>query len=187
MKSLLAIIGIGIFIVGCQAPVDNSAQETFEKNSATVLEYLQAWEKESLDFDKYFAENAWVRPTSVGSVDSMSRAEMIANDKQNWESLDFAIPSDIVFLPGVNTNTKQMDGSVRYYGVWTMTVPATDSTKAVSVEIDMYESYDFDENGKIVLLQSYADWGGMKEAFEDAMEGKDADEGDNKIEEEEME
>ncbi len=182
MKSLITIISIGLFMVGCQPPVDNSAQETFEKNSAAVLEYLQAWEMESLDYDKYFAENAWVRPTSVGSADSMSRADMIANDKKNWESLDFAIPSDIVFLPGVNTATKQMDGSVRYYGIWTMTVPATDSTEAVSVEIDVYESYDFDENGKIVLLQSYADWGGLKEAFEDALEGED-----DEMEEEEME
>lgn len=175
MRLFITILSIASILVACQPPEDNSGYDTFEKNSATVQAYLQDWENENVDYDKYFAENAWMTPTSFGSPDSVSVSQMKENEKKMWESLDFRIPQDIVFLPGVNNETKKVDGSVRYYGEWTFILPATDSTEEKSFTTLAYESYDFNEEGKIVLMQSYGDWGGIKEAMEDYMEGDDDD------------
>ena len=37
-----------------------------------------------------------------------------------WTKYDFAISDSINFLPGVNAETKEMDGSVRFYFDWTV-------------------------------------------------------------------
>lgn len=170
MRKLIAILSIGIFFTACNPPADNSANEAFEKNSATVQAYLNAWEAESVDYDKFFAENAMVMPTAVGSRDSMSRAEMIENDQRNFELLDFKVPQDIVFLPGVNASTKQMDGSVRYYGKWNITIPATDSSEAATIDMKLYQSFDFNEEGKIAIIQTYGDFGGLRAKYRELRE-----------------
>jgi hypothetical protein len=79
--------------------------------------------------------------------------------------MDFRKPENLVLLPGVNVETKKMDGSVRYYGDWTVTLPATDSTEEVSGIIRVYQSFDFNEDGKFALVQGYGDWGGMNNYF----------------------
>jgi hypothetical protein len=173
MKNLMYFLFLGAFLTACQAPVDNSANETFAKNSETVKAYLDAWQAESVDYATYFNENAWARPTGIGSKDSMSLEEMKANDQRNFATRDFKLQGEISFLPGVNTDTKQMDGSVRFYGLMNVTMPATDSSEAVSADIKFYQSYDFDENGKIMFVQTFGDWGGLREFFEDASEGED--------------
>jgi hypothetical protein len=50
---------------------------------------------------------------------------------------------------------------VRYYGDWQITIPATDSTEARSGVIKYYESFDFDDDGKIIYQQGYGDYGGL--------------------------
>ena len=50
---------------------------------------------------------------------------------------------------------------MRYYGAWEVTLPATDSTEAKSGIIKLYNSFDFDENGKIIYQQGYGDYSGL--------------------------
>ena len=66
-----------------------------------------------------------------------------------------------VFLPGVNSDTKIADGSVRYYSTWEISTKKTDSTEAKSGILKMYESYDFDADGKILYQQGYGDFTGL--------------------------
>ena len=66
-----------------------------------------------------------------------------------------------VLLPGVNADTKEVDGSVRHYSEWEVTLPATDSTEAKSGTIKLYESFDFNEEGKIIYQQVYGDFTGL--------------------------
>ena len=81
---------------------------------------------------------------------------------------DFEIATDSLnLLPGVNAQTHETDGSVRHYTDWKVIRPATDSTEAKSAIVKIYESFDFDENGKITYQQSYGDFGGMMEVLED--------------------
>jgi hypothetical protein len=173
MRNLMYLLFLGALVSGCQAAVDNSANEAFEKNSKVVMDYLASWQAENVDYAALFNENAWMRPTGVGSQDSMGFEDMKANDQRNFAVLDFKMMSDVSLLPGVNTETKKVDGSVRYYGLMNVTLSATDSTEAVSTDVKIYQSFDFDKNGKIAYVQTYGDWGGLWEYFEDALEGEE--------------
>ena len=134
---------------------------------------IEGWENESLDYDAMYAEGAVFRPTSFGSSDSMSLADVKKGNADMWAKLDFEMLTDVRLLPGVNPETKQPDGSVRYYGVWKVILPATDSTEERSGELKMYESFDFNEEGKIVYQQGYGDFGGLFEYLMDDEEEED--------------
>jgi len=161
MKVIYFTLFASALFVGCQPPVDNSANEAFERNSKVVLAELEGWANESMDYDALYAENAVVRPTSFGSPDSLGLDEIKASNQRMWDTFDFELVNDIVLLPGVNVKTKKADGSVRYYNKWKVTLPATDSTEARSGELKLYESYDFNEEGKILYQQGYGDFGGL--------------------------
>ena len=70
-----------------------------------------------------------------------------------WTKYDFAISDSINFLPGVNAETKEKDGSVRFYFDWT--VSNTENGK--SITLPLYMSFDFDNNGKINFYQFFGD------------------------------
>ena len=162
MKTIYSIICLPLLFMACQPKVDNSAQEAFEKNSQTVLANIEGWQNENLDYSQY-AENFIMRDTGFGAAkDSVTLNEMKEQDKMMWERYDFKLlTSPPVLLPGVNPETKKVDGSVRHYSDWEVTLPATDSTTAKKGVIKLYESFDFDSNGKIVYQQLYGDFTGL--------------------------
>lgn len=161
MKVVYSALFASSILMGCQPTEDNSVNEAFERNSKVVLAELDGWANESMDYDALYAENAFVRPTSFGSSDSLSLEDLKASNQKMWDMFDFELVNDVVLLPGVNVKTKKADGSVRYYNKWRVTLPATDSTEARSGEIKFYESYDFNEEGKIIYQQGFGDFGGL--------------------------
>lgn len=142
--------------------VNNLVEETFEKNSKTALANLKGFESEKVDYSVY-ADDVIMRQVVFGAeTDSMSLNEMMESDKELWARYDLKILTDpIVLLPGVNPETRKPDGSVRHYTDWELTLPATDSTEARSGVISLYESYDFDADGKIIFQQVYGDFSGI--------------------------
>ena len=163
MKFIYSILCLSFLFISCQPAVDNSANEAFEKNSKTVMSVLEGFQNESLDHQAFYATDFVGLITGFGAdKDSLSLDDAIANDKENWEMLDFKLLDDpVVLLPGVNAETKKADGSVRYYGDWEVTLPATDSTEAKSGVLKFYSSFDFNEEGKIIYEQGYGDFTGI--------------------------
>jgi len=167
MKSIFSILCLSIMFIACQPKPDNSAKDAFEKNSQTVLDNLKAFQDENVDYSQY-ASDFVMRGTSFGAKDSLSLDDVMKSDKWLWENYDLKLLTDpIVLLPGVNPDTKELDGSVRYYGEWQVTIPATDSTEAKSGVVKYYESYDFDDEGKILFQQGYGDTSGLFDALHD--------------------
>ena len=133
----------------------------FERNSETVMKDIRNWESENPDYSIY-SDNFVGLETMYGTEkDSFNLAEMKDSDKRILEMWDFKLLEDPVMLPGVNTETKEMDGSVRYYSKWRITRPATDSTSERYADLKAYSSHDFDEDGKIIYSQMYADFTGL--------------------------
>ena len=165
MKQLrLAYSGIFIamLFIGCQPKQDNSAKEAFEKNSKTVLSYLDAFQNEDVDYSSFYSDDVILRGTGFGDKDTINLDGIKANDQRLWKAYDLKLVDDpLQLLPGVNQDTKLPDGSVRYYGNWKVTLPATDSTEAKSGILKLYESFDFDKDGKILYQQFYGDFGGL--------------------------
>lgn len=162
MKTIFYYLIAGVLFVGCQPAPDNSVQEAFENNSKTALANLEGFESENVDYSMY-AKDAILRQVVFGAEkDSMSLNEMKQSDKEMWARFDLKIlTKPIVMLPGVNPDTRKADGSVRHYTDWEVTLPATDSTEARSGVIQLYESYDFDAEGKITVQQVYGDFSGL--------------------------
>jgi hypothetical protein len=163
MKQFFTLLTLSLILISCQPPVDNSGYEAFERNSKSVMAYIDGFENESIDYDAIYSKDLVVmRGTSFGSNDSTGLTELMINDRKGWAKFDFELLTrPVVLLPGVNVDTKKVDGSVRYYGTWKVTLPATDSTEAKSGVIKLYESFDFDEDGKIVYQQYYGDGSGL--------------------------
>ena len=161
MKQIIYYLCAVLILVSCTPPVDNSASEAFEKNSKTVLANLQGWQNENLDYSMYADDFAMMETGFSSENDSVSLTEMIETDKKLWQTYDFKMLNEPVLLPGVNATTKAVDGSVRHYSQWEITLSATDSTEAKSGVIKMYESFDFNEEGKIRYQQVYADFTGI--------------------------
>jgi len=162
MKTISYYLFLAVLFVGCKTEVDNSVQEAFENNSKTALANLEEFESENVDYSVY-ADDAILRQVVFGAEkDSMSVKEMMKSDKALWDRFDLKILTNpIVLLPGVNPETRKADGSVRHYTESELTLPATDSTAARSGVIQLYESYDFNADGKIILQQVYGDFTGL--------------------------
>ncbi len=162
MKSTYFILFLSMLFIACQPKADNSAQEAFEKNSKTILANLEGFQNENLDYSMYSKDFAMLETGYGAPKDSLTLDEMMANDKQMWATFNFKLlNSPPVLLPGVNPDTKLTDGSVRYYSSWEVTLSATDSTAAKTGVIKLYESFDFDAEGKIRYQQVYGDFGGL--------------------------
>ena len=162
MKAIFFYLFVAVLFIGCKTEVDTTVQEAFESNSKTALANLEGFENENVDYSMY-ADAAVLRQVVFGAEkDSMSLDEMKQSDKEMWGRYDLKIlTKPIVLLPGVNPETRKADGSVRHYTDWEVTLPATDSTEAKSGVIQLYESYDFDAEGKIILQQVYGDFSGL--------------------------
>lgn len=177
------MIILSVFLTGCQPPADNGVNEAFEKNSKAVLKYIDGFQNENLDYSIYAKKLRVVRGTSFNSKDSTTLAEFMANDRMGWAKYDFKLITPINLLPGVDAETKKADGSVRYYGTWEVTLQETDTTEAKSATIRLYESFDFDKEGKIVYQAYYGDGTGLFKHLEDAprkeMTSKDEHAGHN--------
>lgn len=180
MKLIYSLLTLSFLFVACQPKVDNSAKEAFEKNSETVRANLKGFESENVDYSQY-ADNYVMLNTGFGGKDSLSLDDVKASDKDMWQRYDFKLLTDpLVLLPGVNPETKELDGSVRYYGDWQVTLPATDSTEARIGILKFYESFDFNDDGKILYQQGYGDFGGVFGYLHANDQGDEGNEGDKK-------
>ena len=168
MRKVILILALTLVFVACKTEQENpeaaamvAAEAAFNQNSQTVLANLEGWQNENLDYSMY-ADDFIMLDTWFGAKqDSISKTEMMEADKGTWQVMDFKMLNEPQLLPGVNSDTKKVDGSVRHYSIWEVTRSATDSTEAKSGEIMLYESFDFNEEGKIIYQQVYGDFTGL--------------------------
>ena len=158
MKKTICLLSVVIFSFGCNSDVSvdvtfDNISKIFNKNCETVLAYEQAFCQENIDYEMFYSDNAIIKGTILGDKDSMFVADRKVAHKELWKKYDFEM-SSLDPLPGVNPETKKMDGSVRMY----FDITITSSENGKSVTIPMYNSFDFDDDGKILYLQYYGDF-----------------------------
>tara|TARA_B100000787_G_scaffold167814_1_gene155271 strand:+ start:28 stop:534 length:507 start_codon:yes stop_codon:yes gene_type:complete len=158
MKKTIYLLTVILCISACNTEVavevtNDKESEIFEKNCETVRLYESAFCQESIDYEKFYSDNAIIKGTTLGAKDSMNVADRKAAHQEMWQKYDFSISQPLNLLPGVNPETKKMDGSVRMY--FNLTITLTENEN--SITIPMYESYDFDDEGKILFMQYYGD------------------------------
>ena len=153
MKKTIYLLTVILCISACNTEVavevtNDKESEIFEKNCETVRLYESAFCQESIDYEKFYSDNAIIKGTTLGAKDSMNVADRKAAHQEMWQKYDFSISQPLNLLPGVNPETKKMDGSVRMY--FNLTITLTENEN--SITIPMYESYDFDDEGKILFM-----------------------------------
>lgn len=154
----LIVTAFGFTFSGCNAPVETNSDVStiFDANAATVAHAFGDFQAENEHFFTHFAEDAYWAGTSLNAPDSIVLADIAPKYRELWAKYDYTLITEPNFLPGVNPDSKETDGSVRGYFNWNITKPATDSTEEKSVDVKIYESFDFNEEGKIDWTQVYA-------------------------------
>lgn len=168
MKIIYSLLFIAV-IIACQ-PQEKAdpSEDAFLKNSETILKSLNNWANETPDYSIY-DENIVFYSTNyfTEAPDSTSLEQSKVYDAQNMERYDFEIMGELNPLPGVNAETRKMDGSVRIYVTWKVTKSATDSTSAKSAMIPVYHTYEFNNEGKIISQMGYGNFGGLVQYLEE--------------------
>lgn len=158
MKKTIYFLFAIFFFAACNFKDPSLAEsenifKIYEKNCETVLAYENAFCQENIDYEKFYSDKAIIKGTMLGDKDSMFVADRKVAHQELWKKYDFSM-SPLDPLPGVNPETKKMDGSVRMY--FDITITLTENGN--SVTMPMYNSFDFDDEGKIIYLQYYGDF-----------------------------
>lgn len=165
MKLSITFLLASFLFISCGSNNDSAAKETFQKNSKTVLAYLEGFQNENTDYSIFSKEFKSLN-TNFGATTEMATLEEFKEyDKNMSKIFDFKLVEKPVFLPGVDPKTGELDGSVRFYNTWEITMTKTDSTEAKTARLKFYESYDFDKEGKILFQQGYGDSAGLVAFF----------------------
>ena len=126
MKKAIGFLAIGLTAVACQAPQeDNTIQATFDANCETVRSAIDNFQNEVATFDEYSADFVGSQTNFNPTGDSTSLDELKESRPGWWAMFDAELKTDLRLLPGVNPETNEVDGSVRYYGQWEVTKSAT--------------------------------------------------------------
>jgi len=155
MKKIFYSILLSVFIFSCnsQTESDHTINLSFEKNSETMQALLESYANEDVDYSR-FADNVVFRGTLLGAPDSLKLDQIKAIHKDFFAKYDVKHMAPFNFLQGVNPETGEADGSVRFY----YDMQVTNSSNGKSVVIPIYESFDFDDEGKAIFVQWYCDW-----------------------------
>ncbi len=171
MKKLLSIPILLLLVAACTSkekkaadePVnkDSDVKALYEKNLQTIKASIAAFEKEDLTtFASSIAEGAkWHSPAYGDTVTTAAHClESLKFFTDNWDNLKLVNPS---FLPGLDSATHEMDGSVRYYGTWEGV-----HKSGVATSVAFYGTYDFNKDGKVTDAAEFFDVGGLMNAVQ---------------------
>jgi len=166
MKKIICAVLLTAILACNQEPKTVAASATstdakalYEKNLAVLQSGISAFEKEDINsWAATIADSAkWSSPmygATEGKKEDWKNA--LASYMADWDNLKL---ENANFLPGIDSTTHELDGSVRYYGVW-----AGNHKSGVKTSVKFYAAYDFNKDGKIVSGDEYFDVGGLMNA-----------------------
>ncbi|MBL6649755.1 MAG: hypothetical protein ISP56_05775 [Flavobacteriaceae bacterium] len=164
MKKLIYLTLISILILACNSELKNKKSdinETFLKNSETMQALFESFAAEAVDYSR-FSEDVVFKGTILNSPDSLNLDQVKEIHKGFFAKYDVKHLGKFNYLQGVNPDTGHADGSVRMY----YNMEVTNSSNGKSIVIPIYESFDFDNEGKAIYVQWYSDWTASLESIE---------------------
>lgn len=157
MKNLILILVCFSLIYSCS---NNSHMAEFEKNTELAKTYFKLHEEENAEemFNYLHPEMKWHMPfygMNMGGINDVKAA--VSGFQKEFDNMKFTAD---YWLPGVNTNTGEPDGSTRVYGTWT----ATHTKTGKRANLTSYHSFEF-KDGKIINGGDWFDLGGMIDTY----------------------
>ena len=134
-------------------------QALYEKNLAGLKKSISAFENKDIEgWAANIADTArWDSPAYGDTVHTKAHwKESLAYYLANWDNLKL---NNSTFLPGIDSATHDLDGSVRYYGNWDAT-----HKSGLKTSVNFYGTYDFNTDNKIISGSEFFDVGGLMNA-----------------------
>ena len=167
MKLFIFFLFISTAVYSCKEQVKSEptlklseAKVLYEKNLASLQRGIRAFENENIDeWAETVADTTIWNSAAYGSLPGTKedwKKTLIAYFA-DWDSIKLNYPD---FLPGIDSATHEFDGSVRYYGIWNGI-----HRSGVRTSVNMYATYDFNKEGKIVNASEFFDVGGLMNAI----------------------
>ncbi len=136
------------------------ARALYEKNLVTLKAMNSAFENEQMDnWGTYVSDTAVWNSAAYGSVPGTKAtwAATLGGYVADWDSIRLM---NAIYLPGLDQNTAEFDGSVRYYGLW-----VARHKSGVETSLSYYATADFNSDGKLVVYSEFYDLGGLLNAI----------------------
>ena len=155
LPASLAVLLLAAGWSSCSSTNPNAL--TFVRNAETVERVFRAFEAEDGEaFWAEFAETAVWRGTGVNAPTTLSRQKMNGVYDAFWGEFDYEIVGDLHFQPGVNPETQLPNGSVNGTFLWEVS-RVDEQGERRAVQLWIYESFDFNDEGQIVFTQVFSD------------------------------
>ena len=152
MKKILLVLSIALFAYSCQS----GKHAEFEKNTEAAKAFFKLHEQEDAEtmFNYLHEDMQWHMPIygmDMGGIEEVKAA--ILGYQAEFDNMRFEAD---YWLPGVDTETGEPDGSTRVYGTWY----STHTTSGKEAKLTSYHSFEF-KDGKIISGGDWFDLGGM--------------------------
>jgi ketosteroid isomerase-like protein len=165
MKNFLKLTFISTFLIlaSCNAPINTNPN--FEANVETAKKFMVAHGSDDIATQtELIHDDLLWQPPMYGSK-QYGKAEHIEAMKMYQTMFDDILYTADNWLPGVNAETGELDGSVRTYGTWT----GVSAETGQAFSLTAYHTMDFTD-GKISAGGDYFDVGGFFASFEESAE-----------------
>jgi|ERR1019366_8457230 hypothetical protein len=171
MRKLLFLSMMSLLVISCNSNKKTEDDATskkddgamlYDQNLAVVKTITTDFANKNLtDFFSNVADSVvWNSPVYGDDVHTKAHwMESLKYWTDNWDSLHL---NDANFLPGLDSTTHAIDGSVRYYGRWDGVHKAT----GIHTHVQIYETYEFNKDHKIINDAQYFDVGGLMNAVQ---------------------
>ena len=158
MKRILTVLLCLTFIFSCKEKEAeyNKNMQTFKVVVSEINSYFKSSKLKSITISEYYTEDFIFHSYLAGNKKGQetSKSEYISNLEQMKEMGMLINIGHSIYLPGIDQETFNIDGSVRvYYG-------ATISIDTNHIDFSGYQTINF-KNGKIAEIWEWADYGGV--------------------------
>ena len=134
-----------------QVETNSESEATYERNLANFKALMDAWNNQDVESALTLMADDFIETgTGFGEQDK---------NKEEWKTANEGMMTimkptlkQAIYLPGIDTVSMEMDGSVRYYGTWNFAVGEKDA------DLKVYGTADFNDEGLITSLAHYADF-----------------------------
>jgi hypothetical protein len=142
----------------------SSVDSLYQQNLAVLQKSITAFENKDINgVADAIADSAVCLSPAYGDTVT-TKAHFLDIEKSIMDNTDSLMLTNADFLPGVDTATDKMDGSVRYYGTWN----GIDKATHYHVKLNFYGFYNFNKDHKIVFQGEFYDVGGVMNAIKAA-------------------
>jgi hypothetical protein len=175
-KIFITLSALALFTVSCnndgsghdgQVHAAMILEEKFNENCETVRSYIEGLQSENVDYSLFADDFYRINTAFRAKQDTIRLTEFIDSRVNFAAAYDVELIIEPVLLPGVLAETGEPNGSVRYYSQWRLTTEASDEKPSKEAVIKLYESFDFNEEGKISINMVYGDFTAMFQYLND--------------------